>query len=870
MIYSNLQRDRRYGTDQMIMVKNRGLEWDLDMFPNGVIPQNPTWLKVHVRGFDSRNWEIGIQGCWTSTYGIQVFWGSSLVHLKSSGQQYHTIGLAWKDILEMGPENVPGTYRWPVPDPDDIVASIDVKILERPAIGVTYNYYLEWWYDMLIDVPSLLKNELDTCGFSQTIAAGFEAPDDVLVLTTDDDHANEQALTARYDNAMVVISNPEMVTPDPDFAGGFGREGRELQCKITVFSRSLKALDPDKEYGLIYASYLAEDIKAELSPPSGANTTLGDYLYYSRLEMALPPTPVPDLGDTVATTFTFTAFKMTYQEDAEVPAAGTGIEFNFNTPWIEAAVGIKQNDHSLFYVTETSTWHLIGIRCLAAETGTEYFSHYSSPDLRTWTELAELEIGSGLEDWMKIVFAPEIRYNPNYGVSGAPLETYKFLMFFTGVTAQGGIDQEQKIGLYATNSTDLTGWVIQNSGEPIYWPGMDDTGNGGAYAAGAPWCPATTYDGGWGGACRDQFIWQDGDDWYMGVCCKKLGDTSGQQLGLAKFPGGDEPDFLAPIHEANPLIIPEHTGTTWYAEGSGLAQIGTYWYLTCLTSTYRIHPGADAAIGQPWDTGLSPGVTINSNGFGSGSACELVYNPTTGKHVISGHIYVGSRYVYKFNEVDFSEITGAGQTPIDTTLNGIAGLIGLNGGAPSSSLTWSIEDHEGYNSAFYYQPVWGDAADQGGFDPSGMTGNAYIDTYFTCSYPGSNDGQHWSDYSQVGYIKSSTFALTRDRITLMIGGAENIDGEFVALVRADNDRVLFRATGADSHTLREVLWDTTTLMGDGGRGISVYLVAVDQATADGSFLALDAIREYTKTGADSVTPITPLGNGPVITDLITI
>jgi hypothetical protein len=856
-VYGWLQRDRRYDP-QLIEVDNDGLV-EVDTLDMGLW-RIPLWFKVSVQRYAGREVEVAVQAYRNGRLTSQIFYGYGMYDVRAVEETGVTVNL----VLDMDTQPIPepGYSTWPEPDGSEYIwlaITITADVLAENQELATYN--LEWGYDMLSDFTELIKRELALCSWSETTNAGYSGPDDVLVLAEPD--LDRYEAKARLGKSLVVIHSPIEIKPDEERSGGFGRKGRQFQADITVFARDARGLDPKKEYSVDYLGLLMADIENLLNPQATVNKLSG-YLYDSDYEMTAGSSDASgEAGpNVVSASGMFTGYKMFYDEgsSSSIPS-GNGVLFNFNQPFIEAPTGKKQNDHSRFYVEATDTWHLIGIRCDLAETGSANFSHYTSPDSRTWTEQTELTLGEGSEGDPKfIVYAPHIIENPNYGGGGEK----RFLMFFTGVTHQSGSTQKQKIFLSGTDETDLTGWTELNDGDPIYWPGMDD----GVYAGGAPWCPASFYDSSWAGACRDPFVFLDAGNWYMGTCCKKNGDTSGQQIGLNKFSGGSTPDFTAALHEATPLYIPNHTGTTYYCEASGMIEVNNRWYLTCVKSTYKILGGDADFIGPPWDIDTFSGQTIGGEGQASVTACELNPDPTnSGRHLLSGHSYSGGGYWYKINDMDFTGISGDGEYPVETALSGITGLVALDEGAVNHNLGWTIEDSEGVDGAFYRQPVWDDQALAAGYDASGMTGNSYIATKFRQWNPGSGlDGYEFADSSRVGYIKSSNFTLTRDRISMMVAGGDTIASSFVALFNAADDRLLFQETGTGDHTLTLREWDVTDII-----GMSVYLIIADQGTASGDCIDVDAITEYNSSGrGDSGSPSTPEVNGSKLDTLITI
>jgi hypothetical protein len=179
-------------------------------------------------------------------------------------------------------------------------------------------------------------------------------------------------------------------------------------------------------------------------------------------------------------------------------------------------------------------------------------------------------------------------------------------------------------------------------------------------------------------------------------------------------------------------------------------------------------------------------------------------------------------------------------------------------GAPADKEILTVELTSTLNNAFALQPTVGDGPADRSDPSSNMTGNAYIATkekHVSVYEDNTSDtygkGKTWGYGEGVGYIKSSNFTITKNRMSLMVGGGNDSDTEFVALVDATTDQIIFKETGEDSDVMSFRLWDTTTL-----RGRSVYFVISDLGVTDWSCISCDAIHEYTETDPDN-DPITP-------------
>ena len=196
-------------------------------------------------------------------------------------------------------------------------------------------------------------------------------------------------------------------------------------------------------------------------------------------------------------------------------------------------------------------------------------------------------------------------------------------------------------------------------------------------------------------------------------------------------------------------------------------------------------------------------------------------------------------------------------------------------GAPEDGTDLTISYNETQPTAlqaFNYQPTIGDGPLERNGISSNMTGNAYIATrekHYTPYYDDPTStyglGKAWDPDDCLGWAKSSTFTIQKNRVALMVGGGNHPNTEFVALVDADTDKILFKETGEDSDVMSERIWNTTLL-----RGRNVYFVIADLTPDTWGFISCDAIHEYTESDPDndSSTAVEPMGDdAPLISTL---
>ncbi|MGH3377280.1 MAG: glycoside hydrolase family 32 protein [Actinoallomurus sp.] len=137
---------------------------------------------------------------------------------------------------------------------------------------------------------------------------------------------------------------------------------------------------------------------------------------------------------------------------------------------------------------------------------------------------------------------------------------------------------------------------------------------------------------------------------------------------------------------------------------------------------------------------------------------------------------------------------------------------------------------------------------------------------------GGTYNQHGADFlsgylghgdDATGEVRSSTFSLSSDTVSYLIGGGWNPGKLYVALVRASDDTILLRQTGLDDEALVRVTWDTRAWSGQ-----DVYFRVVDDATGGWGHINADDFRTANATTDDNGLTFNRIGqaNQPVSTD----
>jgi sucrose-6-phosphate hydrolase SacC (GH32 family) len=93
-------------------------------------------------------------------------------------------------------------------------------------------------------------------------------------------------------------------------------------------------------------------------------------------------------------------------------------------------------------------------------------------------------------------------------------------------------------------------------------------------------------------------------------------------------------------------------------------------------------------------------------------------------------------------------------------------------------------------------------------------------------------------------------------VRLLVGGGDDPANLYVALVRAADGAVLFRATGTGAESYRNVSWDASAY-----RGQELYVRAVDTATGGWGHINVDDVRVYQAAGDAGVVAHWPFDEG---------
>ncbi|KWX87984.1 endo-inulinase, partial [Paenibacillus riograndensis] len=108
--------------------------------------------------------------------------------------------------------------------------------------------------------------------------------------------------------------------------------------------------------------------------------------------------------------------------------------------------------------------------------------------------------------------------------------------------------------------------------------------------------------------------------------------------------------------------------------------------------------------------------------------------------------------------------------------------------------------------------------------------------------------------SQVGVLKSAEFTLGGSgAIDFLIGGGNDINHLYVALVRASDGTELMKATGSSNEAYSRITWNAASYV-----GTTCYIKIVDNATGGFGHINVDDVNVPVQDGAvDTESPATP-------------
>lgn len=194
-----------------------------------------------------------------------------------------------------------------------------------------------------------------------------------------------------------------------------------------------------------------------------------------------------------------------------------------------------------------------------------------------------------------------------------------------------------------------------------------------------------------------------------------------------------------------------------------------------------------------------------------------------GVEIFSRHSVYNDNYGTSFHVHRFDTLTWVGDIPAPYKPWGLA---------KNWNLVWG--------NAFAYQPVFLNNPVARGEDVADtFVGNGWLGTYerYTGPMGHGTPGGYQGD-GRVGVLQSNPFTIVGKSMNLLVGGGNDIDQCYVALVDANTQAVLFKETGKDNEEMDRRYWDLTRY-----EGREVYIEIADLSTGTFGHINCDDITE---------------------------
>jgi predicted GH43/DUF377 family glycosyl hydrolase len=164
------------------------------------------------------------------------------------------------------------------------------------------------------------------------------------------------------------------------------------------------------------------------------------------------------------------------------------------------------------------------------------------------------------------------------------------------------------------------------------------------------------------------------------------------------------------------------------------------------------------------------------------------------------------------------------------------------GDIPAPYKPWALADDWNliWGNAFAFQPVFrNNPKARGATVADTFEGNCWIGTYerYTGPLGFGTPGGIQGD-SRTGVIRSKPFTVAGNSMNLLVGGGDDIDMLYVALVDAATTDVLYKETGSNSEEMDRRFWDLKP-----HKGREVYVEIADLSTGAWGHINCDDITE---------------------------
>jgi sucrose-6-phosphate hydrolase SacC (GH32 family) len=312
--------------------------------------------------------------------------------------------------------------------------------------------------------------------------------------------------------------------------------------------------------------------------------------------------------------------------------------------------------------------------------------------------------------------------------------------------------------------------------------------------------------------CRDPFLFREGGRWHMLATVKTTGLPQGQGALLHATSSGLETWAVLDVFLLNEGETPEAA-----LESSQYHQItgGHHVFLHEYASVGITHLGAE----EPGEWDFTTRTTIDL-----GIAPEV-------DSFDGGETWLLSR-------------AAPYQPPVNPVVSVVTRIdtLGFRQGAVAPTVfrsdPWTEDFAEYSGSMCLGNPCFGDNSAARGETPAGTVGNGYLGSREYFRGPLSNRGAAGLQLgvTATGYLRGHDFVIEGNSIRFLIGGTNDPENCYLALMDAETDTVLRRSTGHGGETMAPDYWDVSDLVGR-----SVYIYIAD-SSYDG-YLNLDEIHE---------------------------
>jgi len=394
----------------------------------------------------------------------------------------------------------------------------------------------------------------------------------------------------------------------------------------------------------------------------------------------------------------------------------------------------------------------------------------SSSDLIHWTPPAQVLSVSGATYEAEALWAPDVVRDEASGL---------WWLCYTGV------DVLRNQRLCIAYSTGLTSWS-KSPYNPIVEPSPPDF----------LYYP----DGGWS-ECRDPYLYRDGDSWKV-LSTVQVDADPDAVAGLAVTTATnvhiwDDPGVFMVSGSANPTASLE---SPQYLQRDGVHHLFFHEYGTIGISHLAAEDPAEWNFSHRTvvDLGFAPEVDTFDGG-----ASYLVsrVGPYEEPHLDQ------LAYVVRMDTLSFYSSLQAPVVqrtpPLAREFDVFTGNITLG------------------------NPTFGDNPRRRGEDAVNLVGYSYFGSseYFQGPLSGRGQPGQQLGLTATGSLTSKPFTITGNSISLLVGGTDNIETCYVALVDAEADTVVHRSTGHGVGAMTERWWDTSRV-----HGREVYVRIVDSDT----------------------------------------